>query len=278
MMSARAFAPGNISGVFKIIADDDPAKMHSLGLGLTVVDGVSVVVSSAPCSTVSFNGENVDFPTVTMLARRLYGEPLHVEIESRLPLSSGFGLSGASTLATAYAVNCLRAQPCASEELAMQAHIAEVENLTGLGDVCAQYHGGCLVKLTPGVPLDAQRLAVSDQPIYFRYFAPISTKQVLSDKRRRVQVNGAADLALSELAKLTNNRQVDLRECIRISKQFAHDSGLLQNDQVVDTIAAIERAGGTASMIMLGEAVFSTIPFEGATETMFSVARARVLG
>ena len=50
-------------------------------------------------------------------------------------------------------------------ELAMTAHVAEVENRTGLGDVCSQYHGGCLVKLKEGYPLDAEQLPVHTQHI-----------------------------------------------------------------------------------------------------------------
>ena len=37
MAQARAFAPGNISCVFKIVADPDPARMHSLGMGFTLM-------------------------------------------------------------------------------------------------------------------------------------------------------------------------------------------------------------------------------------------------
>ena len=47
----------------------------------------------------------------------------------------------------------------------MVAHVAEVENRTGLGDVCSQYHGGCLVKLKEGAPLVADRLPITEQPI-----------------------------------------------------------------------------------------------------------------
>ncbi len=42
-----------------------------------------------------------------LLQRIAPGQPLAVEIETPLPLSSGFGLSGASSLAAAYAANAL---------------------------------------------------------------------------------------------------------------------------------------------------------------------------
>ena len=42
---ARAFAPGNISCVFKVIPHPDATRMHSLGMGFTVTEGVEVIVS-----------------------------------------------------------------------------------------------------------------------------------------------------------------------------------------------------------------------------------------
>ena len=65
-----------------------------------------------------------------------------VDLTSPLPLGCGFGLSGAASLATAYALNELLHLGKDMETLAMIAHVAEVENRTGLGDVCSQYHGG----------------------------------------------------------------------------------------------------------------------------------------
>ena len=279
MRSAAAFAPGSISGLFKIIADDDPEKMHSLGLSFTVAEGAAVTVSEASSPTaVTFNGGEIRFPTVATLAGRLSDRAFDIAVESPLPLSCGFGLSGASALAAAYAIDRLLGLGMAAEELALHAHVAEVENLTGLGDVCAQYHGGCLVKLAPGSPLVAQRLAVPEgEPIHFRYFGPISTREVLSDPRRAAAVNRAADAALRRLSGLTGREEVPVSECVRVSRQFAGDSGLMTDARVGEAVASVEASGGAASMIMLGHAVFSTVPFAGSTGTSLSLAPARVL-
>ena len=275
MRSATAFAPGNISGVFKIIPDDDPAKMHSLGLGLTVAQGVTVTVSEADTPSVRFNGEAIQFPTAAAVASKLSDRGVTVDVVSPLPLSAGFGLSGATALATAYALDTLLGLERSEAELALTAHIAEVENLSGLGDVCAQYHGGCLVKLKPGDPLAAQRLAVAEQPIHYRFFGPISTREVLSDPQRGERVNAAAAAALEALGELTDNTEVELAECIRISLRFAEASTLLTHPQVVQTIRDVEKAGGAASMIMLGDAVFSTLPFAGSEQTSLATDKAR---
>ena len=270
---ARAFAPGNISCVFKVIPHADPARMHSLGMGFTVTEGVEVTVSEHYETKVLFNGERINFPTVHAVVNRLTQNSgitgIKTDITSPLPLGCGFGLSGAAALATAYALNERLSLHKDNEALAMIAHIAEVENRTGLGDVCSQYHGGCLVKLKEGSPLTADRLPIAEQPIYYRYFGPIQTSEVLGNKEQTLRINRAADVALNTLERLTNAKPDNelFNACFAASKQFSVESGLLSDARVIDTIARIEAEGGVASMIMLGNGVFSTRPFEGAVET-----------
>jgi pantoate kinase len=279
MEAARAFAPGNMSGVFKVIPDDDPAKMHSLGLGFTVREGASVTLTRADKPSLTFNGEAIDFPTVNNLLTALAPDAtLAVRIQTPLPLSSGFGLSGASSLAAAFAANELLGLGFDRVTLATAAHVAEVQNLTGLGDVCAQYHGGCLVKLVVGDPLAAEPMPVAvDVPIHYRYFSAISTREILSDPARRARINDAADRALEELAALKKQAHLELGDPIRVSRRFAEDSGLLTHDGVRSAIDEVGQAGGEASMIMLGNAVFSTVPFSGSTATALSAQAVQVL-
>ena len=270
---ARAYAPGNISCVFKVIPHTDPARMHSLGMGFTVTEGVEATVSESHETEVLFNGEHINFPTVRAVVNRLIQNSgivgVKVDLTSPLPLGCGFGLSGAASLAVAYALNELLSGDKDNEALAMIAHIAEVENRTGLGDVCSQYHGGCLVKLKEGSPLTADRLPIAEQPIYYRYFGPIQTSEVLGNRKQTMRINRAADVALNTLQALTDAKPSDdlFNACFAVSKQFSVESGLLSDARVIDTIARIEGDGGVASMIMLGNGVFSTHPFEDAVET-----------
>ena len=270
---ARAFAPGNISCVFKVIPHADAARMHSLGMGFTVKEGVEVTVSEHHKTEVLFNEQHINFPTVRAVVNRLTQNSgiagIQVNITSPLPLGCGFGLSGAAALATAYALNELLQMHKNIEELAMIAHVAEVENRTGLGDVCSQYHGGCLVKLKEGAPLVADRLPIAEQPIYYRYFGPIQTSEVLGNREQTARINRAADVALNVLQTLTSAESSPelFNACFAVSKRFSVESGLLSDVQVIDTIAQIEAEGGVASMIMLGNGVFSTHPFEDSVET-----------
>ena len=280
---ARAFAPGNISCIFKVIPHAEATRMHSLGMGFTIKEGVEVTVSEYHQTEVMFNGQSIDFPTVHAVVNGLTQNRgpigIKVDITSPLPLGCGFGLSGAAALATAYTLNELFHLHKDPETLAMMAHVAEVENRTGLGDVCSQYHGGCLVKLKEGAPLVADRLPIKEQPIYYRYFGPIQTSAVLGNREQTFRINRAADVALSVLKTLINAEpSSDLfNACFAVSKRFAVESGLLSDARVIETIEQIETEGGVASMIMLGNGVFSTQPFENAVETKLVHNPARLL-
>ena len=279
----KAFAPGNISCVFKVIPHADATRMHSLGMGFTVKEGVEVIVSEHRETSVLFNGQAIDFPTVQAVVDRLTRNTgaagMEVDIVSPLPLGCGFGLSGAASLATAYALNELLHLHKDTETLAMVAHVAEVENRTGLGDVCSQYHGGCLVKLREGAPLVADRLPITEQPIYYRYFGPIQTSEVLGNREQTIHINRAADAALSVLQTLISSKPSTglFNACFEVSKRFSVESGLLSDARVIETIEQIEAEGGVASMIMLGNGVFSTHPFEEAVETKLVHNPARLI-
>ena len=275
-MRATAFAPGNVSGVFKIVPDDDPRRMHSLGMGFTVLHGVTATVSEAPAVGITFNGETFDFMTVRHVVEALATRPVEVVLESALPLSGGFGLSGASALATAYALDAGFELGLDERSLGMVAHVAEVRNLTGLGDVCGQFHGGCLVKLVPGDPLAAVALPVAEQKVFYRYFSPIRTSEIIGDPGHVGRINAAADTALAALSELADHGVTEFREYVSIAKRFSVESDLLHHPGVRRIIAEVEAAGGAASMIMLGNAVFSTVAFEGASETMLVKHRVRV--
>ena len=276
-MNATAFAPGNVSGVFRIVRDDDPRKMHSLGMGFTVSHGVTATVSEARATEVSFNGEVFDFVTVRSVARALTDRPVGIALESDLPLSGGFGLSGASALATAYALDAALRLGLDDRAIGMAAHVAEVTNLTGLGDVCGQFRGGCLAKLVPGDPLASVALPVPEQAVFYRYFSPIRTSEVIGDREQAARINAAADTALADIGELADRGVGEFGEYIAAAKRFSVASGLLRHPDVRRIIAEVEAAGGAASMIMLGNAVFSTIAFEGARETRLARHRARVV-
>lgn len=268
-----AFAPANVSCIFRTYYGDDALSTGSHGLGFTLEDGV-VVEASKGGSEIIVDSVISNFPTVSDVARKLAPSEVRLEIKSSMEFGSGFGLSGASALATAYALNELFDLGKNKSELALIAHVAEVENGTGLGDVAGQLHGGIMLRVDEGEPLSVRNLDISANKIYYKVFGPIETREVISSEEKRKLIDQAGASALNAIQSLGEATFEDL---VEVSKVFSYESGLLKSEQVIEVIEDVERRGGRASMIMLGEAVFSTIEFEGCKRANILKSGARVL-
>ena len=64
---ARAFAPANISCVFKIYEHKDPRWMGSYGVGFTLNEGVVIKVSRSKRNKIFFNNKPINFPAVKLI-------------------------------------------------------------------------------------------------------------------------------------------------------------------------------------------------------------------
>mgnify|MGYP001584234748 FL=1 len=225
-----------------------------------------------------FNNASINFPTVKSVADKLTKEKIRVYIKTKLPLGCGFGLSGASALATAYAINMLLNLKKSNKELAITAHIAEIENKTGLGDVVNQYLGGFFVKLKPSSHFIVKKIPIKDVDVYCKYFSRLSTKSIITNLKIKHKINDSATIALNKIKQLLkSSKNIQFRDIIKIAKEFSVNSGLLKDKKIMETIKNIEKNNGNASMIMLGNAVFSDKKFEGALKFKISDKRACLL-
>ncbi len=268
MLYATAFCPANISLIFETYPAVPPHGRGSLGVGITLRDGVNVRVSREPLSPRSMilvGGVVWDFPTVRSVLDALTEEALRVEITAAFPFGCGFGMSGASALATALAVNELLGLNHSRTALGMIAHDAEVDNATGLGDVGGQFNGGIMIKTKRHQPLHVDHLLIPAQPLHYRIHGPIPTSEVINSPEKLRQINGAGREAMATIARTGSALSMDA--LFSISYRFAAGSGLLQSAAVVADIAAARATGHPATMIMLGEAVISTAPFPGSLPT-----------
>lgn len=264
-MSA-AFAPANISLVFETYDAAPPHDRGSLGVGITLTEGVTVRVAprDAPQHLILVGGEAWAFPTVRTVLHALSPAPLRVEIAAAWPFGCGFGMSGAAALAAAFAVNQLLGLNKGRTELGMIAHRAEVQNATGLGDVGGQFNGGIMIKRRRHEPLTVEQLPMPPQPLHVRIFGPIHTPDVINSREKLLHINRAGHAAMQEIT--AAGPALTLPALLDISRRFSEDSGLLQSPRLRESIAAARAAGHSASMIMLGEAAVSTGPFPGSRE------------
>jgi pantoate kinase len=204
-------------------------------------------------SQILLNGIASQAPVSRYVLERLARCPVRVKTELEMPFGAGFGASGAGALGCAYALNSLFDLGLTANQAAAVAHAAEVTNRTGLGDVIAQNSGGLVMRLAAGAPGTGKidRIPIPSLPVSYVVRGPISTRDVLSDKDVMKAVSQAGALALKELLK-----RPTLHDFMRLSRRFAFQTGLA-SDWAMEAIEAVEAAGGMASMIMLGDAVFS---------------------
>lgn len=251
--SVRATAPAHITGFFAAKRRDDPALSGSIGCGLTLCLGAATTIEAADETEILLNDKPSEAPVSLYVVERLARSPVRVRTELEMPLGSGFGASGAGALSCAYALNTLFDLGLTANGAAAVAHAAEVVNRTGLGDVIGQNTGGLVIRLEPGAPGIGRvdRIPVPTLSVDYVVRGPISTREVLSDVAALRKINRAGEAALKDLLK-----RPTLHEFMHISRRFTVESGLA-SAWAQDAIEAVEAAGGQASMIMLGDAVFA---------------------
>jgi pantoate kinase len=252
-MKARAFVPSHITGFFAAKRHEDPLRSGSIGCGVNLALGAITCVEPADGVEILLNGEPTEAPVSRHVVNALAKSPVKISTQLQMPLGAGFGASGAGALGCAYALNAQFDLGLTSNQVGAAAHVAEVANVTGLGDVMAQNTGGLVMRLHPGGPGVGivDRIPVPPLKVDYAVHGPISTKEVLSDPKVMKAVNMAGEAALKAILK-----RPTLEEFMVQSRKFTEQTGLA-SDWVQDAIEAVEAKGGMASMIMLGDSVFA---------------------
>ncbi len=261
-MRTSAFVPGHITGFFKPMLNDDPLKSGSTGCGLVISKGVFTNVVAREASEDSINifldGEEGKYPVSLYAAKEVLKKAdgnykVDVYHESEIPISQGFGASGAGALGTSIALSDALKLPFTLNECGAIAHKAEVVNGTGLGDVLAQSSGGMVLRLSPGapgigiidkIPCDLNIVAWTVGP-------PFETKNVLKDEGKRKKLASLSEKSMKLLLK-----HPDPENFLHASRRFALDSGLM-SDAVRTAVKILEEENIPASMAMLGNTIFT---------------------
>jgi pantoate kinase len=249
----KVFVPSHITGFFAAHRDQDPLQSGSVGCGLNMCLGATTSVEKAEVTEILLNGRLSRAPVSRMVVESLALCPVRVDTRLEMPEGAGFGASGAGALGCAYALNACFDLGLTCNQTAAIAHRAEVTCRTGLGDVIAQNTGGLVIRLLPGAPGQGvvDRIPVPPLPVHYVVQGPISTSEVLGDEKTMKSVNRMGERCLKELL-----RRPTLTEFMRLSRLFATETNLAR-PWAVDAMEAVEASDGQASMIMLGDAVFS---------------------
>ncbi len=270
----KAFSPGNITCFFAIVPNKDPLKKGSLGVSFAVDKGAIVDVVKSEKNEIIVNSVKKRFPTVETALRFLTKEPLKIDIKTQLPIGCGYGMSGACTLATVFAVDRLLMLGKTKNQLGLIAHKAEVINNTGLGSVTAEFLGGIGIRDKKGAPLSAKILNIDRKVVYYKSFGPLNTKKIITSEEMRERIN---QYGMKSIKKINSNKKLKMKDLIKLSREFAEKTGLLKDRRLVKLIKNIEKKKGAASMNMLGNSIFSDIPFKGCKKLRISTTGARLI-
>ncbi|MHA1651927.1 MAG: pantoate kinase [Candidatus Helarchaeota archaeon] len=259
----RVMCPGHITGFFEICESDDARYMGSRGAGICISKGVetklTVKESENTEINVKINGKSVSAPVTRAVVERFLkfvNKPLLFEIEHKIgvPISAGFGASGAGALSTAIALNKELNLKMTRNAAATIAHISEIENSTGLGDVIAQTYGGIEIRVEPGAPGIGRIDQIIPNPntqLLCMTLGQLETKAILTDPAARAHINQAGRQLVQELI-----QNATIENFIALSRKFMEKSGLLSKNlrdllMYINDVTSIP-----ASMVMLGESLF----------------------
>lgn len=256
---AKAYAPGHITGFFQIHENENPHRKGSTGCGIVLNGGVTTEVKvgeSVEKTEIFLNGKEVEGRTTRTVTEMVTNMPVRISSWAEIPTGCGFGASGAGAIGTAYALNRALSLNQTSKNLTEYAHVAEVINCSGLGDVAGQSSGGVVIRLQPGGPefglVDS--IPTHEARVFCIVLGEISTKSVLKDTDVAWRINTAGKASMSELLK-----KPTLENFMYQSKEFASKTGLMSS-RAKDIIEAANASGGLASQAMLGDTVFAVAP------------------
>ena len=267
---AEAFSPAGISSFFEICDEradgtpiKDPTYIGSRGGGFVIEKGVYTKTSARHSSKnqieITINGkdapraETTKFVIWEFLKRSKQNYEIKIEHRIDVPMASGYGSSGAGALSTALALDQILNIGLTYNEMGVIAHIAEIENKTGLGTVGPLMIGGCVLTTKSGAPgfnvID--RIALKpNYSIVSVYFGHILTKEVLVKQNLKSKINESGKKTLNSILK-----KPTIENFMNSSKKFAQEIGFL-TDKSARAIRLLEKAGAIgATQNMIGDAV-----------------------
>jgi pantoate kinase len=257
-MKGIAFVPGHISGFFEpVYSRFSLDRSGSRGAGISLSFGAfsHVVVNASNNHTISvtINGKKSSAPVTKMAIDYLIGDTsLDIEIQTsiHLPLSQGFGMSGAGALSATLALSNLL--NISRENAVKAAHYAEIQSHTGLGDIVASCFGGIEIRRKAGLPPWGilEHIPGIYDIVLCVIGKKIETKKILTNKTKLEEIASYGRYCTKKLL-----QKPTLEHLFSLSWDFAQKINLM--DSIV--YQAIESAQhyGLASMCMLGNSVFA---------------------
>jgi pantoate kinase len=281
-LRAKTFCPGHITGFFEICDQpSNPLKRGSRGAGVSVNKGVTTEViveeSVRPIVEVYINGKIDKAPVTRSVINHILESKnditkkrVIVNHETQVPVGCGIGSSGAGAWGTALALNQLLKLNLTHDKVGQIAHIAEVENRTGLGTVPAQQRGGIEIRTKPGAPGIGHVDQIPFNPdlrVVCSSLGSISTRSMLSNPKVRTKINEFGAGLVQEIVK-----KASPEELMRLSRMFSEKTELLSQTLRAGLKLLDEKGFHNCSMALFGETIFALV-WSGEAEDATKILR-----
>ncbi len=270
-MRYRAYSPGSVTLFFEIFESANPLFTGSRGVGVCVSRGVYTEIQEGNELRIMVNGKESEGRLQRCIANR-YGFTGTIKNDVELPISQGFGMSGAIALSTSLAL--AKWKGLTYFEAARIAHEAEIENRTGLGDVASEYEGGFTVRIKPGIqPYGVvDRIPFEGKIKLVIFGEPLETRGIISHPQIRKKIEKLGSWAMDEFLK-----EKSVKRAIEIGRKFAFHLNIM-NSELRDFLLRCENA--TQSLIGNAAIVFGECRVDLDDYTVYDVhlgSRARII-
>ena len=267
-MRYRAYSPGSVTLFFEPLVHGDLHLSGSRGVGVCVSPGAITEITEG--RGIYLNGREIDGPIQREVAKR-YGFDGKISTTTVLPVSQGFGMSGAISLSSSLALASKFSRTYLYA--ARVAHEVEVKSGTGLGDVASQFEGGFTIRLREGI----QPFGVVDRLPYrgkiklVVFEGELETRDILGDEGEMRRI---VALGRESMEKFT--RDMNVESAIKIGRKFSFSLGLM-DDPLEKFLKRCQRA--TQALFGNSAIVFGDcrIPHEGVEYDVSIGSRAAIL-
>lgn len=260
------FVPSHITGFFEIIQNSNPLLKGSKGAGITLDEGVvtnTKIKDGNGNIIINVNNKEDSLNTISKKTVKIILDRYNVNIQdydiyinhdSKLPIGAGFGTSAAFALGISFTLPKLMGINISFKEAGEIAHLAEISQSSGLGDVISEMFGGCVIRLNEGSPVKGiiDKIPIT-KPIYVitKTIGLLETKDIIENPIHQKHINQSGSVLLN---RLINNPSIS--NFMKLSRKFANDTQLISKE-IAEIINILDEETLGASMAMLGNTAFA---------------------
>lgn len=261
----KVFVPAHITGFFEIVNNENPILKGSRGAGIALDEGVITETSLKEGSgkiTIKLNNKKSMKNTISPRAIDILSQQYELDLsdydicinhQTNLPISAGFGTSAGFALGVSFTLPKLLGLNISFNKCGELAHLTEISESCGLGDVISEMHGGMVIRLKEGSPVLAKidKIPIT-KPVYVitKTLSALNTGDFIENPTFQKRINDSGKKLLNSL--LLNP---SVENFMKLSRQFSENAELIKHE-LREILDIMDEESICSSMAMLGNTAF----------------------